>query len=72
MFSGFGDSGGPVFIKEDEIGVSQFLGVINGQVQFQDHEPFNKNMTRILFSDYIANWVEDTINQNGGALPPLV
>ena len=71
MRSGFTDSGGPVFIKDAATGRNQWLGTISGGVQFQDSWPFEKNFTRALYSDFIAEWAEKIMALHGSA-PPMV
>merc|ERR1719291_535633 len=54
---------------KDYRGVTHYLGSILGQIQVQDVEPFNLNMTRTTWGKYMADWVDDIIQHEGGARP---
>ena len=56
--TGSGDSGGPLFTLDGEC-----IGTLNGGVGFLDEPPFERNFTRVLYSDFIADWIEQTISE---------
>merc|ERR1712218_111061 len=56
---GSGDSGGPLFTLNGE-----YLGTLNGGVGFSDQFPFERNFTRALYSDFIADWIEQIISED--------
>jgi len=60
--SGMGDSGGPMFIYNENNSRMEYLGTVNGGVPI--HDGVERNFTRFVYSDYIADWVEQTIRDN--------
>jgi secreted trypsin-like serine protease len=60
--SGSGDSGGPLFIYNENNSRIEYLGTVSGGGIYNDGAL--RNFTRFVYSDYIADWVEQTISDN--------
>jgi hypothetical protein len=61
--SGSGDSGGPLFIYNENNSRIEYLGTVSGGGIY-DKDGAARNFTRFVYSDYIADWVEQTISDN--------
>ena len=61
--SGSGDSGGPLFIYNKNNSRIEYLGTVSGGGIY-DKDGAVRNFTRFVYSNYIADWVEQTISDN--------
>lgn len=68
--TGNGDSGGPLFIFNANTSRLESLGIVSGSVNSlwwltaSGPRPWSNNFTRFVWTDFIADWVAQTISQN--------